>query len=165
MDGRGRRSGCAGGYPWYRDRHGDQPELDCACRLTAEPISPAGSLRRPTAVHSWTPSGPTTTRSPTRRPGGTVSAAPKWLWRSWMTARPTWTIRSARCMPTSVTPKRRRSSESLKARYFIIDDAAARTYRNYNLSPETERMYRVAAVNGCWPRCMVQRGHGDNASC
>ena len=35
-----------------------------------------------------------------------------------------------------------------KARYFIIDDAAARTYRNYNLPPETERMYRVAAVNG-----------------
>ena len=41
-----------------------------------------------------------------------------------------------------------------EARYFIIDDAADRTYRNYNLPPETERMYRVAAVNaaglGAW---------------
>ena len=34
------------------------------------------------------------------------------------------------------------------ARYFVIDDATANTYRQYNLLPETERMYRVAAVNG-----------------
>ena len=34
------------------------------------------------------------------------------------------------------------------ARYFVIDDATANTYRNYGLSPETERMYRIAAVNG-----------------
>ena len=34
------------------------------------------------------------------------------------------------------------------ARYFVIDDAAKNSYRQYNLLPETERMYRVAAVNG-----------------
>ena len=33
-------------------------------------------------------------------------------------------------------------------RYFVIDDAAANSYRHYNLLPETERMYRLAAVNG-----------------
>ena len=33
-------------------------------------------------------------------------------------------------------------------RYFVIDDAAANSYRNYDLLPETERMYRLAAVNG-----------------
>ena len=33
-------------------------------------------------------------------------------------------------------------------RYFVIDDATANTYRNFNLQPETERMYRLAAVNG-----------------
>ena len=34
------------------------------------------------------------------------------------------------------------------ARYYVIDDATANTYKNYNLQPETERMYRLAAVNG-----------------
>ena len=33
-------------------------------------------------------------------------------------------------------------------RYFVIDDAATNSYRHYNLLPETERMYRLAAVNG-----------------
>ena len=39
-------------------------------------------------------------------------------------------------------------------RYFIIDDPAHMTYRLYNLPPETERMFRVAATNaaglGMW---------------
>ena len=50
-------------------------------------------------------------------------------------------------------------------RYFVIDDAAANSYRNYDLLPETERMYRLAAGERCRYRHVVERDHGDDAGC